>query len=548
MFSKKQSIICIIPFPDTSLIDDASDGSSVGGSGGAIDLSAHTPQPITRRRRTRSMTRSPSPVKTDSDVQQTALDTLDEEDSDCSPPPRKIPTTPGRVTPARRRQSIRSTTRSPSPKAGSVAPRAVLDTVAEDEPPIEQAIEAIDEDLQDEIEKADPSEANDEFADTAEAELDADEEMPEEDRTSVAKTEAEPVEEVPDSATIDKSSAASANNGDKVEAERNDDKKANSGEEKPNEAATGDDKSTGNLSADVNLIKPERSTEPRVVEFTSVESEPDLPESGIYLSWMDSDLHLLIDSSENFLAARPIHESHLLSAYAGCRATHGVRTGRVAYEVHVDNIIHTNQFDPPKYDIRVGWSTRSTSLQLGEAPLSFGYTMQRRKALAGVFTEYGMLLRTGDVVGVYLDLESEPCRVEYTVNGKSQGVAFEFERSELGDAALYPHVLSKCVTFKCNFSDRENLLVNTTQPEFTEPDEKHERRMIAPSNYFLINYISLDILNEMFVCFFRSTSRQENSRRCERKCCCRKGHSKDNRRRNCAENRRSIIYGIKRSH
>lgn len=439
------------------------------------------------------MTRSPSPVKTDLDVQQPPLDTLNEEDSDCSPPPRKIPATPSRATPSRRRRSVRSTTRSPSPVTKPEVPKP-LAAVAEEEPPVEEVAAEVQTIEEEEAVAGDAVIADEAMDD--DAVLNEDEEMPE--------VEAKSAEDAAADKEESNATTAVEDNGDNTET--GDEKKSEeTAEDKPKEErSTSESKSSPSKPQqrpEVNLKKPERSTQPRVVEFTNVETEPDLPESGIYLSWMDSDLHLLIDSAKDCLEARPIHESHLLSAYSGCRATHGVRTGRVAYEVHIASIIHTNQYDPPKYDIRVGWSTRSTSLQLGEGPLSFGYTMQRKKALASVFTEYGMLLRTGDVVGVYLDLESEPCRVEYTVNGKQQGVAFEFERSELGDAALYPHVLSKCVAFRCNFSDSDNLLVNTTQPEFTEPDEKHERRMIAPSKSYL-SILSITKINFSYSFFY----------------------------------------------
>lgn len=460
---------------DNSFNDEPSDGdgssTGVGGGGGSV---VGTPQKVTRRRRTRSMTRSPSPVKTEQDVLQTPLDTLNEEDSDCSPPPRKIPTTPARGTPSRRRHSQRSTTRSPSPNARPEVPTP-LAAVAEEEPMAQEdeEQEVIVQTISDETDETEAAVVNKE--DITEDALVEDEKMPEKKGKTIEDNEA-------NAGTIEDSSATAEGNGDK--ADILDEKKSeDSAEDKPKETSTTSTKSSPSKLPEVNLKKPERSTEPRLVEFTNVEDEPELPESGIYLSWMDSDLHLQIGPKKDFLEARPVHESHMMSAYSGCRATHGVRTGRVAYEVHISNVIHTNQYERPKYDIRVGWSTRSTSLQLGEGPLSFAYTMQRKKALASVFTEYGMLLRTGDVVGVYLDLESEPCRVEYTVNGKTQGMAFEFERSELGDAALYPHVLTKCVAYRCNFSDSVNLLVNTTQPEFTEPDEKNERRMITPSKY-----------------------------------------------------------------
>lgn len=59
------------------------------------------------------------------------------------------------------------------------------------------------------------------------------------------------------------------------------------------------------------------------------------------------------------------------------------------------------------------------------------------------------------------DLQSEPCTIEYTLNGESLGVAFEFAQEELGEAALFPHIMSKNLSFKVNFGQLEqNLLTD----------------------------------------------------------------------------------------
>lgn len=50
----------------------------------------------------------------------------------------------------------------------------------------------------------------------------------------------------------------------------------------------------------------------------------------------------------------------------------------------------------------------------------------------------------------------------YTVNGESQGNAFEFEKSVIEDAALYPHILSRNCCVKVNFGyEKYGLLTKT---------------------------------------------------------------------------------------
>ncbi|XP_037033065.1 heterogeneous nuclear ribonucleoprotein U-like protein 1 [Bradysia coprophila] len=214
-------------------------------------------------------------------------------------------------------------------------------------------------------------------------------------------------------------------------------------------------------------------------DFTNVEDEPEIDASAVLLSWFDSDLNLKVNSSE-FLSARPISEGPLHMAWAGVRATHGVKSGKVSYEILIDDLYRIRgQYDRNPNEIRCGWSVKTSSLQLGEAPLSFGYGGSGKKSLNNEFTDYGCKFRNrGDVIGVYLDLDSTPCKIEYTVNGESQGVAFEFEKSELGDEALYPHILSKNTGFKVNFGGMEKSFVSKIKPKShrDERDDRDDRR------------------------------------------------------------------------
>lgn len=49
------------------------------------------------------------------------------------------------------------------------------------------------------------------------------------------------------------------------------------------------------------------------------------------------------------------------------------------------------------------------------------------------------------------DLESNPCKISYTLNGVELGVAYEFEKEALDGKAIYPHVLTKNTCYKVNF-------------------------------------------------------------------------------------------------
>lgn len=49
-------------------------------------------------------------------------------------------------------------------------------------------------------------------------------------------------------------------------------------------------------------------------------------------------------------------------------------------------------------------------------------------------------------------MDSEPKILSYSVNGESQGVAYEVSSDALAGKAMFPHVLSKNMKFSVNFS------------------------------------------------------------------------------------------------
>ena len=88
---------------------------------------------------------------------------------------------------------------------------------------------------------------------------------------------------------------------------------------------------------------------------------------------------------------------------------------------------------------------------LGEEKYSFGYGGTAKASTECDFKDYGEKFTEGDVIGAYLDLDSEPATVSFSKNGTDLGVCYEFEKTGLGEQALYPHVLSKNCEFTVNF-------------------------------------------------------------------------------------------------
>lgn len=152
--------------------------------------------------------------------------------------------------------------------------------------------------------------------------------------------------------------------------------------------------------------------------------------------------------------------------WSGARANYGVREGKVCYEVRLSEESsmtreHTFRDEPYTKGFRVGFSLTSSNLMLGESEYSFAYCESGRKATNGEFVEYAKSYQLDDVIGCYLDMESKPCNIKFTLNGEDLGKAFEFDKDILGEkTALFPHILTKGYEYQVNFADNENLLVN----------------------------------------------------------------------------------------
>ncbi|KAJ9579717.1 hypothetical protein L9F63_004643, partial [Diploptera punctata] len=99
--------------------------------------------------------------------------------------------------------------------------------------------------------------------------------------------------------------------------------------------------------------------------------------------------------------------------------------------------------EPSPHVLRVGC--------LGEEPLSYGYGGTGKASTDCKFKDYGKPFQINDVVGAFLDSDGDYIAMSFTLNGEPLGVAYQISRSELNDKALFPHILTKNIKFKCNF-------------------------------------------------------------------------------------------------
>lgn len=396
---------------------------------------------VRKKRRTRSITKSPSPVKSGNEKR---LDVLEEEEAESASPA----ATPQKATPTK----VESPTKAPvtptkpaTPVAASPAAKAATtpSSVAKQQSspqvtPVKTPVVASSP----AVAKPDPE--------------------PEE--------AAQPEQQNPPAVKEESDVANASATESLVEAENEDD----GNEETPTAEEESADKSVdqGKPASTEKGPKTPRIRNPTPIEFTAEELEPEVESGKFALSWFDSHINLDINP-ETLDTAKPISDGALVMTWAGARANLGVCHGKVAYEVLLTraNEVHKVTDEAVTPEFRAGWSTADTDLQLGEAKHSFAYGSDGLKATDSTFTEYGASYKVNDVIGVYLDLESSPCRTEFTVNGVSQGLAFEFDIADLNGQALFPHVYSKNIAFKINFGQLERSLLNDRQPEKKKEDE-----------------------------------------------------------------------------
>ncbi|CAL1538946.1 unnamed protein product, partial [Lymnaea stagnalis] len=96
--------------------------------------------------------------------------------------------------------------------------------------------------------------------------------------------------------------------------------------------------------------------------------------------------------------------------------------------------------------LRVGWSSDSSSLLLGEGSWSFCYCSSGDFICERYSTAYGESFRVNDVIGVILETnETGPAKISFTKNSSYFGEATTLPVfPELNEhLALFPHIAMK---------------------------------------------------------------------------------------------------------
>lgn len=113
---------------------------------------------------------------------------------------------------------------------------------------------------------------------------------------------------------------------------------------------------------------------------------------------------------------------------------------------------------------------------MGESEFSYGLDSSGRKCCNSEFSDYGVRMYPNDVVGVHLNLNDEKSTIQFTINGKDQGIAFEFDKSSLNEQALFPHISTKNIEYKVNFGQIEDSLWSLRREGHKENELKRRRK------------------------------------------------------------------------
>lgn len=98
--------------------------------------------------------------------------------------------------------------------------------------------------------------------------------------------------------------------------------------------------------------------------------------------------------------------------------------------------------------------------------MSFGYGGTGKASVDSKFKDFGQTFSSGDSIIAYIDFDNDgPILMSYAKNGEDLGTCFEVNRDELGDKALFPHILSKNCEFVLNYGQLENP-INPIQEGF----------------------------------------------------------------------------------